>query len=165
MSSDQYPTHALYRSGILEQYVSDPHNYDVEEFDVVELAADHWLSAERDRVWSLVKVQRAELTAGGCDVPLLGRIQTRPDSLAAIEQSWGAAQADPQDWSTLWTMEDNRREPIDHAGMRSIKLAADAHVNRIRAAADAVYADLFAPGVTTLAGLAGISVDLLERMA
>lgn len=120
----------------------------------------HDVDRERARIWAEVKAEREALTAAGCAVPELGRVQTDPASLAAIEQRWGAAQADPEGWSAVWTMADNRHVPVDHGSMRAIKLAADAHVGAVRAAADAVRAALFADGVTTLAGLYAVPADL-----
>lgn len=129
-------------------------------WDVATRAWIENVEGERVRIWAEVKAEREALTAAGCAVPELGRVQTDPASLAAIEQRWGAAQADPEGWSAVWTMADNRHVPVDHGSMREIKLAVDVHVGAVRAAADAVRAALFADGVTTLAGLYAVPADL-----
>jgi hypothetical protein len=167
------PTHFTIRpDGVADRVFPDGYPPEM----LHELPADYWdlpriwdtdaqewredLAGERARIWGEVKAQRAAITSSGCMVPGLDRVQTDPASLAAIEQRWGAAQADPEHWSAVWTMEDNSREPVDHAAMRAIKLAVDAHVDAVRAAADEVYSELVDEGVTTLAQLYEIPSDL-----
>lgn len=168
------PSHFFINAEGLASRVHPDDSYPAES--IFPLPAGHWdnpkiwdaagqewledLEGERARIWREVKEQREALTAAGCMVPDLGRVQTDPASLAAIEQRWGAAQADPDHWSAVWTMENNDREPVDYEVMRRIKLAADAHVDTIRSAADEVYGELFDEGVTTLADLYAVSTDL-----
>jgi hypothetical protein len=111
------------------------------------------VSQWRDRLWTAVKAAREAAIDGGCITPL-GRVDTDPGSRAAITERWTAAQADPGTWSSVWTMEDNSDEPVDHDAMRSIKLAVDAHVEAQRQRARDLRDQLNA--ASTVAGLKAV---------
>lgn len=104
-------------------------DWDDEAGEIVELVGP-W----RDRLWNAVKLARDAAIDGGCMTPF-GRVDTDAKARAAIDERWGGAQADPDHWSSVWTMEDNSDEPVDYEAMRAIKQAVDAHleVQRTRA--------------------------------
>jgi len=162
INTDQYPSH-YYDDGEGNVTYLNPQGADP---DLIHpLPAGFWVPTARDRLWSLVKVQRETLLAGGCDVPGLGRVDTGEKSLAAIDRKLAAAQLNPDTWSDVFTMEDNEEEPVGLAEIVAIKTAVEAHEQAVRNAARAVRDDLFDEEITTLAALGAVGTDLTERMA
>lgn len=127
--TSQFPTH-VYDDGNGEvMYVNLGPG--VDENLVVALPENFWVDATRDRIWSLLKLEREKALDAGTTTPY-GVVQTNKVSRDAIDSLYLAATADPE-WLDNFILANNTTVPVDLEKITVIKLAVAQHVSTVMA--------------------------------
>lgn len=97
--------------------------------------------------WEAAKNVRYSMTHGGCDVPGIGRVDTKvmpqknsPALISAAALSALRAKLAGEPWSRTWTLADQSAAVVDADAMLAIGAAVDAHIEACHAAGAAIRA-------------------------